>query len=235
MGVGTQTIGQLGPLAGVGTTAAISSVAASGTALSAAAGPIGLAVGAVMGIVSAILGHHEQAVKTEAQALSTVTPAVATAEQNIFAQLNSGQITPDAAKTAINSLPAAYESAVYNQYGVKKKSGNGPDMVEKNDILSWVSEGNKIIDAGGGSFTTKPVGGSVGLPSFEIDYKPISTVSNTTGSAGTSGAGTATVDMTGTSTGTPVVTSAGVAVGGYSLSWSLVLILFLIFVFLFRK
>ncbi len=135
----------------------------------------GAALGIGLLIKNIFSAHHAQAVKTEAQALNDAVTRVKTSIQTIFAGLNAGTVKPNDAITALDSIPGGYESLVYKQYGVKQKAGNGPDVVEKNNIDVWVQKAKDLITGGGGSYTTTQMwahAGFQGQDPWSITYAP---------------------------------------------------------------
>jgi hypothetical protein len=115
-------------------------------------------------------------VANEANALNTVVPQIAAWIQSIFGALNTGQITTTQATQFLDQTQGQYENLVYRTFSVKQKAGNGPDLVEKNDINAWVTKAKALITGGkAGSFVTNSLGahaGFQGLPSFSVSYQP---------------------------------------------------------------
>lgn len=123
-------------------------IAAAAPAL--ATNPVGWAVLGASSLVQPLIGifqHHDKAVKTEAAALNTAVPEVESAWKGILDYVNAGSIGSDQAKQALDATIPAYESVVYDQYQVKRKSGNGPAVVE--DFLkSQLAKVEGLISSG---------------------------------------------------------------------------------------
>lgn len=113
LGISSQDSGLLSTGAGVGTTAAVSSVAA-GTALGSWAGPIGAGVGALVGIVAGLFAAsaaRAKGAKTENAAINEYLPAWDSGMQQIFAAANAGTATPAECISAVQSLMANWWQA----------------------------------------------------------------------------------------------------------------------------
>lgn len=107
---GVSTAGLLSTGAAVGTTAAVSSLAA-GTALGSFAGPIGAGVGALVGIIAGLWSAHNaraQGAKTENAAASSAIQAFDQSLQAIFAAANSGSISASDASSLCSQLYQQY-------------------------------------------------------------------------------------------------------------------------------
>jgi hypothetical protein len=165
--------------------------------------PITAIVGAALGAVQLIFSlraKHTQAVKTEAAALNQAVPAVEQSFQNTFYLYDSGSATAAQADQAIDATLTGYNSLVYGTYGVKKKSGNGPDVLSQ--FFSGIAAKAKALFDSGKS-------GSV-----SVDALPAH--------AGFAGSGAFTLNATPSTSLTPSLTSSS---GGISLL-GLVLLLF---------
>lgn len=110
---------------------------------------IPLAIPAISALFG-LFGKHGAAVKNEAAALADVTGQATKFFQQLFSNVSSGAVTKEQAAGAVDSLFPVYEDAVYKQYKVKKKSGNGPDKIEaqlKNwatSFKSWLNGGESV-------------------------------------------------------------------------------------------
>ncbi len=124
---------------------------------------------------SSIKKHHAQAVATEAGALNYAAPSVENSFGSVVDALNSGSINVTTADNALDSILQQYQTVVYKQYGVKQKSGNGPDVIYqsfKNDVAKL-----KALFASGkaGSVTldqTYAHAGYAGTPAETLSYSP---------------------------------------------------------------
>lgn len=129
--------------------------------------PITMIAGAALGIgqlIFSIREHHAQAVKNEAATMNSVVPAVAATYQDIVAGLNAGKITKEQALSYADAAVKDYESFVYDQRGVKRKAGNGPDQIENSWIKKWDEGVKGIINAGGGTFFADSAASLSGRP-----------------------------------------------------------------------
>jgi hypothetical protein len=108
--------------------------ASTGVIAGLASNPVTIIAGAGLAVFQLVKGifsaHHQKAVATEAAALNEAVPAVEKSWVGILDYVNSGSVGPDQAKQALDSTLPEYESLVYDQYKVKRKSGNGPDYIE---------------------------------------------------------------------------------------------------------
>jgi hypothetical protein len=125
-----QAAGLISTGAAVGTTTAVSSLAA-GTALGSWAGPIGAGVGALVGIIAGLWSAHDARVKgakTENQIVGSAVTAWDQGMQAIFAAANSGQITGAQGVPLVSQLLSSYWAAVEQAKGlpgVADSSGYG--------------------------------------------------------------------------------------------------------------
>src|SRR5579884_542064 len=99
-------------------------------------------------VIGGIFQHHSQAVKNEAAALNSAVPEVEQSIANTFDALNKGQINPAQAKQVLDAIPNQYSAVVYGQFGVKNKSGNGPDTVLKDWIQPDIQKAENLIASG---------------------------------------------------------------------------------------
>lgn len=92
---GAQILGTSAPIAAIGTTIGVSSLAA-GTALGSFAGPIGAGVGALVGIIAGLWSAHAARAKgaqTENVAINSALQAFDGSLQAVFQAANSGSVT----------------------------------------------------------------------------------------------------------------------------------------------
>jgi hypothetical protein len=138
--------------------------------------PVTALAGAGLAIVNLIFGlgaHHDQAVKTEAAALNDIIAREKQAFLQIFSAANSGQVSAADASAAIDASVNSFDSVVYQQYGVKQKSGNGADVI-KQVVQKWAASAKKLLSSGTpASYTTDFLpahAGFEGAPSFTLTY-----------------------------------------------------------------
>jgi hypothetical protein len=143
--------------------------------------PITVIAGAALSIGLLIknifAAHHAKAVATEAGALNAAVPAAEQSFQAIFSALNSGSIDAPGASAALDTTLQQYEVTVYDQFGVKRKEGNGPTVLE-GYLKGFVTQLKNLISSGGGSTTLHSLDpakqGFKGTPALTISYSPVS-------------------------------------------------------------
>lgn len=99
-----------GKLALTGVSAA--AMAGIGFGIGAALGPATLGISTLIGLFPLMFGHHAAAVKKEQNVLCTAVPAANNYFQVIDQAVRNGQVTPQHAIDALNSLQADFQSAV---------------------------------------------------------------------------------------------------------------------------
>lgn len=146
----------------------------------------------IIGPLASLFGqHHAQAVAKEAAGLNNATPIFLNAINDTMTALQNGQISEDAAISALNAAQSAYYSGVSS---IIKKSGTcKPSAADHGDRLhtDGMSSCNaacsvgcrtvepavynltQLIKSGGGSYTvaaTQDNGAIAGTPQFTVSY-----------------------------------------------------------------
>lgn len=191
------------------------------------------AVNLLSGLVGGIFGaHHAAAVKNEAEAMNTVIPEVNQSFQNIIAGLNSGQFTVQEANDYLGQVLKGYDDVVYSQYKVKRKSGNGPDLVGQ-QFATDVANIKQLINSGkAGTIVISDIpaamasrfmkAGYMNYPPFQLTYNgpytALSSVENLLGLGsvtGSSTGGNITVGSLSIPLWVPVILGAGFLLVSY--------------------
>lgn len=170
---------------------------AAGTgALAAAGGPIGL--GITVGLIGlqsivGIIAGHGKAVQNEAQLLNIAVPTYSANLQAIFNALQSGQISEQQAKQAIDNAVADYYAGVSGQgrgsirgrgtinestcsAGPKVDPCNAACFIGYHWIDPWACSAKRLIDTGGDfQGTSIPSNGQIQAnPGIQLHYsKPL--------------------------------------------------------------
>jgi hypothetical protein len=120
LGITSSEGGLLSTAGAVGTTVAVSSLAA-GTAIGSFAGPIGAGVGALVGIIAGLFEASAQRAKDakeENQAVNQYLPAWDQGMQAIFSAANAGTATPAECISAVQSLMSNWWQAAAQFHGL---------------------------------------------------------------------------------------------------------------------
>lgn len=176
--------------------------AQSGTAVASAIPIVGAFVSIGATIAGIFTASHAAAVRTEAGVLNASVPAFFKSCDAIMAGLDQGSLTPDQAKQLIDQAVSAYYAGVSGSgSGHIEKGGpcnidttkadlgrstmvypphcNGPCVQGCGNIETTAAGLKRLIDAGGGTFTTMngigtgPHAGFAGYPPTTYTYNPV--------------------------------------------------------------
>jgi hypothetical protein len=173
------------PINAITSTAA--TAAGTGASVGVTAGLLSNPVTAIAGIglslFTAIDGifkaHHAKAVATEAAALNNAVPAVESAFGQVASAYDSGQVDVAGADAALDQTLSSYDTLVYQDYGAKKKSGNGLDYI-KGVLTDDANKIKSVLGSGGGSVQIPSIpshAGFSGAQALDLQFsKPVSTL-----------------------------------------------------------